>query len=397
MSLRWISGRRLPCPRLPHFRSYSYAHKPKPKAPHLLGPCWNWRMCYRVHPACGIRIPRPLEKYQWLTKSSVICSLPEDIQSKPPFSSEYIDDFRLRATEFFAKQEHRKKHGFTSLEVTDGLFQSLLPTAWTLGSEFPHLLKSSLAHKPKVEAFWKRCGFNFHCTAHPSYILHSDTALELFHPDVHFKGNESIPIGFFHPKSMDLYLRGFNQIRPFCGYKRGSSFTFCHTVLVADSNSKSREYFLAHGLMSLFSQSVAQALQYGYKLGKDLEVPLVTQGIVTNGRKFTFVCFQLNTLDMEHDMGTWNVFWSGPTLDLFEKTHKQELVGFSEECSQLFLKFMTNAPTRSNPKQTGFSIAYLEKKALEQQETEKKLLWEKRLKAEDQRRLQRKDNMMSLS
>ena len=376
-------------------RSYSYIHKAKPKEPHLLGPCWNWRMCYKVHPSCSIRVPKPLEKYQWLTKTSVIYSLPEAIEAKTPFPSEYIEDFRSRATEFFAMQEHRKKYGFTSLELTQGLFQTLLPSVWTLGAEFPHLAKSSLAHRPKVEAFWKRAGFNFHCAANPSYILHTHAPLELFHPDTTFKGNETIPTRYFHPKSINLFIRGYNQIRPFCGYKRGSFLNFCHTVLVADSNSKSRDQFLAHGLMSLFSQSAAQALQYGYRLGRDLSFPLVSQAIVTNGRKFTFVCFQLNTLDMEHDMGTWNVLWGGPTLDLFEKTHKQELVGFREECAQLFLKVMTHTPTRSNPKLTGFGEQHLEKKELDRELTEKKLSWEKRLQEEDQRRLKRKNKLLS--
>ena len=62
--------------------------------------------------------------------------------------------------------------------------------------------------------------------------------------------------------------------------------------------------------MQLFAQSAAEAahVQNGFKIDED---PLVNQGILTDGQTFTYVCFQLNTLNFRKesdDSGISNVF-----------------------------------------------------------------------------------------
>ena len=345
-------------------RLYSYSHRPKPKEPHILGPGWRWRKSYTVHPIT--QIIDPLQKYQWLTKTAVIEGLPQSVLDLPSHPSSVVEDFQMRTTEVFATQPKRgRRYKYLQpADVTRRVLQGILPSVWSLAEAHPHLSSSPMAYEPKVEAYWRRSELNFVCQPRPSYMLHTEQPLALFHSDTSFIGNETIPTGLFHPQHMNMFEHSYDQIRPFGGFKMGSSFTFCHTVLAANTYSRTRDHVLAHGLMTLFAQSTAQTVQYGYHLDEDLVFPLATQGIITDGKKFTFVCFQLNTLNLGTDMGTWNILWTGPTLKLFERFENGSLCGFNEECVQLFLKFLTNPPSRRRPKHTGFQLDQLQAKKL---------------------------------
>ena len=348
-------------------RLYSYAHRPKPKKPHILGPAWRWRKCYTIHPMT--QISDPLQKYQWLTKTAVIEGLPQSVLDLPSTSTSVVEDFQLRTTEVFSTREERvrKRTGrMCPSEVTRSVLQGIFPSVWSLAEAYPHLSNSPMAYEPKVEAYWRRAGLNFICRPQPSYILHTRQPLTLFHDDTSFAGNKTIPTGLFHPQHMSIFEHSYDQIRPFGGFKMGSSYSFCHTVLAANTTSRTRDQVLAHGLMTLFAQSAAQTVQYGYHLDEDLVFPLATQGIITNGRKFTFVCFQLNTLNLGTDMGTWNILWTGPTLNLFDRFGNGSLSGFSEECAQLFLKFLINPPTRRKPEHTGFQLDQMQAKKVKE-------------------------------
>lgn len=350
-------------------RLYSYSHRPKPKEPHILGPAWRWRKSYTIYPIT--QISDPLQKYQWLTKTAVIDGLPQRILGLPSLPTSVVEDLQLRTTEVFSTRQRcmqkRKQQGrIWPFEVIRSVLQGILPSAWSLAESYPHLSSSPMAYEPKVEAYWRRAGLNFVCRPEPSYMLHTNQPLPLFHSDRSFAGNETIPTGLFHPQHMSIFEHSYDQIRPFGGFKMGSSFSFCHTVLAANTRSRTREHVLAHGLMTLFAQSAAQTVQYGYHLDEDLVFPLATQGIITNGKRFTFVCFQLNTLNLGTDMGTWNILWTGPTLNLFERFGNGSLSGFSEECAQLFLKFLTNPPSRRKPKHTGFQLDQMEAKRIKQ-------------------------------
>ena len=351
-----------------HPRLYSYAHRPKPEEPHILGPAWRWRKSYTVHPIT--QITDPLRKYQWLTKTAVVDGLPQSVVDLPSHSISVVEDFQLRTTEVFSRRQGRertRRQGrLRPYEVTRSVLQGILPSVWSVAETHPHLSNSPMAYEPKVEAYWRRAGFNFVCRPRPSYMLHTEQPLALFHSDSSFTGNETIPTGLFHPEHMNIFEHSYDQIHPFGGFKMGSSFTFCHTVLAANTDSRTREHVLAHGLMTLFAQSVAQTVQYGYNLDEDLLFPLATQAIITDGKRFTFVCFQLNTLNLGTDMGTWNILWTGPTLNLFKGFGNGSLSDFSEECVQLFLKFLTNPPSRRKPKHTGFQLDQMQAKKVKQ-------------------------------
>lgn len=348
-------------------RQYGYVHVPKKKIPHILGPGWLWRKCFIVHPQT--QTLDPLTKYQWLTKSVVVNDLPDQILSMPPPEQSLLDDYLKRAEEFLAFQIHNRQteHGlpFTKLEMSS-FFQSTLASLWFLGNQYDHLSQSHLTYCRDVKCYWRRNGDNYLCVPTPLYMVRTMKALGLFcRPD--FQG-DTIPPLQYKPSHLGLFEHSVDQILPSGGAQSRSPFPMAHTLLVHDHGSHSVEQLHAHGLMQLFSQAAAEAVQNGFKIDEQLPYPLVNQGILTDGKTFTFVCFQLNTLDLRKDSdsdGVNNVFWAGPSLKLYERVERGRGVEeFNESCAGLLLKFLLNEPVRQRPRLWGYGRHALSKRRL---------------------------------
>ena len=325
-------------------RHYGYVHVPKRKTPHLLGPGRVWRKCYIVHPRT--QALDPLMKYQWLTHTAIVHGLPERVTAPSLTDNCNITQCVERAREVLVCQ---LRDELTQAELSAGFLQSTLAGMWMQACGQQHLINSSLTFEPHVESYWRRGGDNFLCISKPMYILHTYRPLDLFcDPDLSAEG---IPPFQYKPFHLDLFERSIDQIRPFGGCKRYSPYSFTHTLFIADQKSRTREQVLAHGLMQLFSQATAEVVQNGYSVEQDLSYPLATQGVITDGRQFTFVCFQLNTLNLCQEAGgRINMFWVGPTLGLYKKDC------FNEECVRQILQLLLQRPTRRCPSLSGFTL-----------------------------------------
>lgn len=337
-------------PRRSRARSYGYVHRPKPRIPHLLGPCSVWRKCNLVIPT--VATLDPLTKYQWLTKSSVIQGLPSRITACE------IDEGSLKNVEERVSQTlaFQTRLAFEDKEIAGGLLQNMLLPIWKYADVYEHLLNSSLAYQSKIECYWRRNGVNYITVRKPAYVFHTSKALELF-TEPSFSGNNSLPPVQYTPRSMNMFEHPFNQITVFSGFSRHSHFPFGHTILYVDGRSLSEDQLAAHALVTLFSQAAAQTVQDGHKLDEDLHYPVANQGIFTNGQLFAFFCYQLNTLDLRDDSGCWNVFYIGPTLKLFESVIPGEgLTQFNSECVELFMQFILQKTTREPPEFDGFQL-----------------------------------------
>ena len=303
-----------------------------------------------VHPQ--VELADPLTKYQWLTKSVVVNDLPECIKSQNPPSDSILKDFEERSCEFLAFQKREQRMDESAVSA---LLQSTLTSVWQLADEYSHLRSSHLAVNPLIEGYWRKNGESYICQTQPLYILHCNLALGLF-CDSTYVGKEGLPPVQYSPLHLGLFRRSFDQIDPFCGAQRFSPFTLAHTVFMVDTKHRSPEHLYTHGLLQLFSQSVAGAVQNRFKLDSDLPYPLATQGIITNGEKFTFVCFQLNTLDLRDkpESEKCNIFWAGPIMDLYERaTIGDGVEGFSTSCAELIIKFLLHRPVRRRLRQWG--------------------------------------------
>ena len=307
-----------------------------------------------VHP--HTEIVDPLIKHQWLAKSALVRDLPECITSMSLPNESVVNDFEERACDFLAYQVKKKPFwkGVYSCDFIEGLLQSVLTSVWSVGNNFHHISNSHITLKPNLETYWRRNGENYISRTQPLFVLHTESGLGLF-CDMNFIGDGLSPVQYT-PLHLGLFKRSFDQILPFGGCRRFAPFSMAHTTFMIEQKNCTPEQLYTHGLIQLFSQSAAEAVQNGIKIDDDLPYPLVTQGIVTNGKKFTFVCFQLNTLNLQKDSADEksNVFWAGPILDLFDSVDVGKgLVNFNRSCAELIIKFVLHKPVRKRPRQWG--------------------------------------------
>ena len=116
-----------------------------------------------------------------------------------------------------------------------------------------------------------------------------------------------------------------------------NNLLYPHTGFIIDSFGWSADQLLFKSIMYLFSRLAAFGVSSGLTaMGKVLDVPLAGQAIYTNGRIFGFVCFQLNTLDLESESGSTNVAWVKSDVALYDRLKtsgkKSTVFGFKNDC-----------------------------------------------------------------
>lgn len=352
-------------------RSYGYIHVPKKRIPHLLGFGNLWRKCYVIHPQTQVH--DCLSKYQWLTNTVVIRGLPEAFRSLPTPDETTLADFETRATESLSFQI--RDCPTTSLlkrDLSSGFLQCVLLSIWQKASKYSHLIDSNLTHSPVVECYWKKTGVNYISIQNPLYILHTSSPLDLFCNPGFTQGEMWPPIEY-QASDLRVFERSFDQIEVFGGTKLKSPYPFAHTLFIYNQHQNTIEQTYANALISLYAQSAAYTVQHGYQQDSDLHFPLATYGVLLDGKEFTFVSYQLNTLDFRADSSSSrrNVLWIGPTMSLYEETTPGNgLVGFNKECAAHIVKMVLHKPNRKKPapSEIGFSIAKKKKRWLPKQE-----------------------------
>ncbi|CAH1797547.1 unnamed protein product [Owenia fusiformis] len=94
---------------------------------------------------------------------------------------------------------------------------------------------------------------------------------------------------------------------------------FPHTMYITDNKWAKPEHKDARALMFLFAQAVAHSKEkYGMNI-RQLPEPITNQCVYTDGAKFNFVTFQLNTLDTSNPDGIKNVVWIDRDNELYDR------------------------------------------------------------------------------
>jgi small subunit ribosomal protein S30 len=315
-----------------------------------------------VHPST--EVVDCLLKYQWLTGTSIVPHLPDSYEDLPTPETSLIEDFKGRLEEYLIMAQDdlvcEKGENWWRAGINFGLFQAVLPSIWSLAPKYPHIISSYWSTNTKIECYWRRHGMNFITFGHPLGILRTPKSLELpVAPDEPV--GEPCPSTDLHPTThIRIFQRSFDQITVYGGSKCQSAFNLAHTLVIQDRSKNTPEQTKAHGLMELFAQSAAQTVQNGFPLDQDLHYPLYTQGIITNGQDYTFVSYQLNTLNLTKDNPSdlHNVYWIGPTYSLYERTGPSS-VTVNDECACMIVKFFLNRTSRNAPLHSGFKMAEL--------------------------------------
>ena len=103
--------------------------------------------------------------------------------------------------------------------------------------------------------------------------------------------------------------------------------------------------------MYLFTHLTTDLTQrQGKQYGEVLEDPVAAQAIVTNGKRFHFIWYQLNTLDLRDDSGIKNLVYIESPPWLYRKIKSKEgdpkkyLTEMKEETVRWFVTMLLNKP-----------------------------------------------------
>ncbi|KAI9513803.1 hypothetical protein NQZ68_039467 [Dissostichus eleginoides] len=160
------------------------------------------------------------------------------------------------------------------------------------------------------------------------------------------------------PSVMPLFRRQYDN-NMFTGAKLPDPACYGHTQfhLVPDRYHRDRmarlqqsdqvEVFLrANALTSLFAWTGAQAMYQGFWNHEDVTRPFVSQAVITDGKFFSFFCYQLNTvaLAVETDANNprKNLLWGTESLRLYDSVQDGEVVGLNDDVLKLLVQFLMN-------------------------------------------------------
>lgn len=278
-------------------------------------------------------------------------------------------------------QEHwwliKKRRPFTYREqelITGPLLRNLVSgLTYTLAKYNPLLLHSSLDLNTQVNFYWRRGQYTipkghrrrriepyrFQIDDHPHSQIRTTQQLPQFVPMESSYGAE-IPEITCAPDMMPLFKRQYaNHI--YTGAKLPDPACYGHTQfhLVPDRYHRDRmtrqqqsdqiEVFLqANAMASLFAWTGAQAMYQGFWSYQDVTRPFVSQAVITDGKFFSFFCYQLNTVALcvhtDVDNNRKNLLWGTESLPLYDSIQDGEVVGMNDEVIKLLVQFLLNQP-----------------------------------------------------
>ncbi|XP_068732869.1 large ribosomal subunit protein mL37-like [Montipora capricornis] len=239
------------------------------------------------------------------------------------------------------------------------LMQNMLRVVWSYAGSFPKLMETSLTYKPRVSVSYKRHETDLMISGNLGFLLSSKYPLEQVKEKEAIQSTEQVEL-----QRPDIISPVFNLNKAKTaqkldtGFFDGAPFPNPHTLVIVSTNQNwTTSDLVAQGIMFSFGRLAAEALNQGASLGGNLEKPLTTQCIATDGIRLSFLCYQLNTLDLENDDGIKNMVWITPGVFMYVKplineipgtkkkdppTYDVELQGFDDNCFETFVKMIIN-------------------------------------------------------
>ncbi|XP_051980255.1 39S ribosomal protein S30, mitochondrial-like [Xyrauchen texanus] len=99
---------------------------------------------------------------------------------------------------------------------------------------------------------------------------------------------------------------------------------------------------------SLYSITINTLFCKGFWSEEDVSRPFVSQAVVTDGRHFSFFCYQLNTLALTPRANSKNarknLCWGSESMRLYERVTDGDVVGWNDAVLKLLFQFLLNKP-----------------------------------------------------
>ncbi|XP_051028214.1 39S ribosomal protein S30, mitochondrial [Acomys russatus] len=169
-----------------------------------------------------------------------------------------------------------------------------------------------------------------------------------------------IPVLKCKPDKLPLFKRQYeNSI--FTGSRTTDPCCYGHTQfhLLPDKLNRERlikqnqaeqveVVYRSNAIASLFAWTGAQAMYQGFWSEADVTRPFVSQGVITDGRYFSFFCYQLNTLALtvqaDQNNPRKNICWGTQSKPLYETVEGSDVKGFDDDVFMQIVHFLLNRP-----------------------------------------------------
>ncbi|XP_053557235.1 39S ribosomal protein S30, mitochondrial [Bombina bombina] len=321
--------------------------------------------------------------YQDFTKTAFLPGLPHkrhgDTGGVDALTSEDLADVKSLVCEALLQElfYHKKGRTFMSRfqEHSSAPFLSNLMSILSsqCAKHNPLLAQSCLDSKPQVNFYWLRGEttvprghrrgrvdpVRFQIDDQPFLQIRVPKQLPEFLPLDEIVPDE-IPRIPYEPNRLPLFRRQYEN-KVFIGSKIKDPCKFGHTQvhLVPDRFTRDRltkinladqiEVFLrANAITSLFAWTGAQAMYQGFWSQADVTRPFVSQGIISDGKYFSFFCYQLNTLalavDSDRNNPRKNICWGTSSTPLYEAVEDDQIHGFNDDVLKQIIAFLLNRP-----------------------------------------------------
>ncbi|XP_037655392.1 39S ribosomal protein S30, mitochondrial [Choloepus didactylus] len=317
--------------------------------------------------------------YQGFTKTVFLSGLP---QPPPVVPEPALDLAALRAAacdcllqEHFYLRRKRRAPFYQDREAVASPFLDQLVAALVglLSPHNPALATAALDCKRPVHFYWlhgegiithgHRKGrvdaLRYQIDDKPHNQIRISKQLPEFVP-LDYSVPVEIPVMSCKPDKLPLFKRQYENTI-FIGSKTVDPCCYGHTQfhLLPDKLKRERllkkncadqieVVFRANAIASLFAWTGAQAMYQGFWSEADVSRPFVSQGVITDGKYFSFFCYQLNTLALtaqaDQNNPRKNICWGTQSKPLYETIEDNDVKGFNDDVLLQIVHFLLNRP-----------------------------------------------------
>ena len=274
-----------------------------------------------------------------------------------------IMETTLLVSRVYEKRAVKRKSKKKPLDLTKGthenfplsLLQNQFKNVLGLAKHYPQLRGLNPISEASISASWKVQGELLSVHGKPGTYLNSKQPMPVFYEQELVDQAATIPSNSLGPISLftDLnkYLVKETVLSP-----EKTLYPHLHTLLMVDngdyipppSKAAPEIQLIQKGILFTFSRLLTQAVsKHGNGIaGKVLPEPECAQCVVTDGNRFSFIWYQLNTLDMDDlASGVKNLVHINRPGEAFVKVtekikDKYRLFGFKEDILKMYLTML---------------------------------------------------------
>ncbi|XP_049719447.1 39S ribosomal protein S30, mitochondrial [Elephas maximus indicus] len=323
--------------------------------------------------------------YQGFTKTVFMSGLPPQLVAPAPA----LELASLRAAacdcllqEHFYLRRKRRAPLYQDREAIASPFLDQLVAALVglLSLHNPTLAGAAIDYKRPVHLFWMRGeeiipsghrkgrvdALRYQIDDKPHNQIRISKQLTEFVP-LDYSVPIEIPVQSCKPDKLPLFKRQYENTI-FIGSKTADPYCYGHTQfhLLPDKLKRERllkqncadqieVVFRANAIASLFAWTGAQAMYQGFWSEADVTRPFVSQGVITDGKYFSFFCYQLNTLALtaqaDQNNPRKNICWGTHSKPLYETIEGNEVKGFNDDVLLHLVRFLLNRPKEEDKSQ----------------------------------------------